>query len=591
MRFDEEDTMKRVGKFLLVLCMLLLGLQWNMVIPQAAARAVKIELKAADIKKQGFDTVMQNALNEAKAKATAKKPYEIKVPGGTYQLDHTMLVYSNTKLILKGVTLRAAKDKNVFHVGSLDTDSSGAKGYCYKNISIEGGVLDGRNHSGTVVKVGHAENFQMTGVTLCNVKNAHLMETGGVKGLTVTDCTFKNQVSTSKDITYYEAIQLDILYPWHLVAYRAETLNTTDVRIDHCKFINTPRGVGSHTAILNQPMKNITISNCTFEKMGSAAIQGLNWKNVTITDNVIKEAPRGIACYLTASNGNGTYLPSVLSKTGKTKTKLPDRYKAPDKNMGLLIKGNTITTNAKKDPYAFYERVAIYVGGADIEQKFTNKRDQSGSLPFGDYYYSGVKIQDNTIRTTGHGIRFVDTKNAEVSGNVIKGSKTKDSTNYYGIQIMTNSKDVDIRDNQIQNAVTNGIYVNKDSEVKAITGNTITGSGKYGIGIESATVASISDNTIKDTALRGIFIFKHATVKEIGNNEIHTVSDADGRGIHVCEASAVGRVAGNTITNPGVFGIVVTSASSVDTVEGNEVTGATKAGIRAASDSTIKSGY
>ena len=532
--------MKRAGRILLIFCMLLLGSQCNVVISEAATETVKIQITKDAIKKQGFDAVMQQALNEAKSKATAKKPYEIKVPGGTYQLDHTLLVYSNTKLVLKGVTLRAAKDKNVFHIGSLDTDSKGAKGYCYKNISIEGGILDGRNHSGTLLKVGHAANFQMTGVTLCNARNAHLMETGGVKGLTIKDCTFKNQVSTSKDIKYYEAIQLDVLYPWHLVAYRAETLNTTDVLIDHCEFFNTPRGVGSHTAILNQPMKNITISNCTFQKMGSVAIQGLNWQNVTITNNVIKETPRGIACYLATENGSGIYLPSVLAKAGKTTTKLSDQYKAPSKDMRLLIKDNSITTNAKKDPYAFYERVAILVGGIRMEQRCMKNGDNSGGLPPGDYYYSGVKILDNTISTTGHGIRCLDTKNAEVAGNEIKGNDTKESTGYHGIQIMTNSADIAIHDNNIQNAVTNGIFVNRNSEVTAITNNTITGSGKSGIRIETASVETIS---------------------------------------------------GNSITNPGAYGIIASLASSIDAVEDNEVTGATVRSIYATRDSTIKSGY
>ena len=516
----EEDTMKRVTGILLALCMLLLGLQWNVVIPEAATRTVKIQITKDAIKKQGFDAVMQQALNEAKSKATAKKPYEIKVPGGTYQLDHTLLVYSNTKLVLKGVTLRAAKDKNVFHVGSLDTDSSGAKGYCYKNISIEGGILDGRNHSGTVVKVGHAENFKMTGVTLCNAKNAHLMETGGVKGLTVKNCTFKNQVSTSKDIKYYEAIQLDILYPWHLVAYRAETLNTTDVLIDQCKFFNTPRGVGSHTAILNQPMKNITISNCTFQKMGSVAIQGLNWQNVTITDNVIKEAPRGIACYLATENGSGTYLPSVLAKAGKTTTKLSDRYKEPSGDMRLLIQDNTITTNAKEDPFAFYERVAILVGGIRMEQRCAKNGDHSGGLPAGDYYYSGVKIQDNTIDTTGHGIRCLNTKNAEVAGNVITGNVTKETTGYHGIQIMTNSADIAIHDNDIQNAVTNGIFVNRNSKASLIANNTIAGSGKSGIRIETASAETISGNTITNPGAYGIIANLAATIDAVQDNEV-----------------------------------------------------------------------
>ena len=112
--------MKRILAYLLLLSLFVTGIAGNTVMSEAAAKPVRIKLSGADIKKLGFDTVMQRALNEAKEKATAKKPYEITVPKGKYQLKHTLLIYSNTKVLLKGVTLYADEGKNVFHVGALD---------------------------------------------------------------------------------------------------------------------------------------------------------------------------------------------------------------------------------------------------------------------------------------------------------------------------------------------------------------------------------------------------------------------------------------------------------------------------------------
>ena len=592
---EKENVMKKVWRLLLVICVIFVGVQCSPVVSRAETRPVEIVISKDVILGQGFDKAVQKVLNEAAQKATEENPYVITIPEGTYQLQHALRLFSNTKLILNGVTLYGAENKNIIHVGAIDVNSgdagvSGATGYCYQNISIEGGILDGQNRSGTILKVGHASNFAMTNVTLCNVLNAHLMETGGVKGLTIKNCTFENQVSTAKDITYYEAIQLDILYPWHLGGYRAETLNTTDVLIDQCKFLNTPRGVGSHTAILNQPMDHITISNCSFENMGSVAIQGLNWKNASIINNVIQDAPRGIACYLATEKGTGTYLPSVVAQKGETTTELSDEYMEPAKNMNLLIQNNTITTNAKQDPYAFYERVALLVAGANVEQNGATNVDSSGGIPAGDYYYGGVKILDNKINTAGHGIRCMDIRDAMISGNQITGKSAQDATNYHGIQIMTNSKEITVKNNTIRNAVTNGIYVNRNSDVKTIANNSITGSGKYGIDIETATVGAITANVVKNTREKGIFIFNYSSAREIKNNRVDTVSGKEGRGIHVCVSSTAGKIVGNSIRKPGEYGILASTESSIDVVKKNKIKRAAVKAIYATSDSAIFGG-
>ena len=148
-----------------------------------------------------------------------------------------------------------------------------------------------------------------------------------------------------------------------------------------------------------------------------------------------------------------------------------------------------------------------------------------------------------------------------------------------------------MKDNTIQNAVTNGLFVNRGSNVTALTNNTITGSGKYGIGLENATVGLIAENVITNTKEKGIFVFSHSDAEQIKSNTIETVLSAEGRGIHVCDSSAAGTVAGNIITAPGAYGIIASSASTIDVLENNQVTGATAKNIHASRDSAIKSGY
>lgn len=532
------------------------------------AGAKTIEVTKSDIKELGAGKAIQEALNTAKDNAKSGKPYKIKVPAGTYKLDRTLLIYSNTELFLNNVTLVAGKDKNVIHVGALDEDAKGATGYYYKNITIEGGTLDGKKKSGTIVKAGHVSNLSMKNVTVKNTHNAHLMEVAGVKGLKVTGCKFQNMVSDSKGITFNEAIQLDILYPKHMPGYRAETLNNENVVIDKCEFTNVPRGVGSHTAILNQGMDKIKITNCKFKSMASSAIQGLGWRNCTISNNKIEDSPRGIIYYEMVANGKGTFLPSALAKAGKTKTKLSDKYKAPSKNMNIVIKDNDITLNSKKDPSADYERVAILVSGVTIDKKVKNG-DGSGNLPNGNYYASGVTVEGNSISTKGHGVRCVDAQNITITGNEILCNKASDNVGYNGIQAMVNSENIKVISNSIKNVVNNGIYFNRGSQAAEITGNIIDKTGKYGIDIEESNVGKISLNKVSNTGNRGIFVFSQSIVDIISENEVSDTTDV---GIQVSNATAK-EVTDNVITNPGRVGIMFSSGANGKKIINNIIEG------------------
>lgn len=589
--------MKKTKHFFAGMCLTALALTTipttnltiNPTIAEAATKSAQtIKISKADITSKGASEAIQNALNTAQSKATADKPYKIIVPKGTYKLNHSLYIYSNTELVLNGVKLLADKNKNAIHVGALDDDSTGVTGYYYKNITITGGTLDGQNKSGTLMKVGHASNFIMTGVTLQNTKNAHLMETAGVKSMKIKKCKFKNQQSTSTKITYNEAIQLDILYPEHMPGYRAETINTTDVVIENSSFSNVPRGIGSHTAILNQPLENITIKNCTFNKMSSVAIQGLGWKNCVIANNTITDSPRGICYYHTVATGKGTYLPSKIAKVGKTSTSLSDAYQTPEANQNIVIQNNKLSLNSIKDPHAEYERVAIMISGVNLTDKSTNI-DGSGNLPLGNYYPSGITVKNNTITTAGHGIRFVNTNDSEISNNTITSTTPNDSISYNGVQIMSESNKIRILNNTIKNSITNGIYVNRNSNVTSITGNKILVAQKYGIDIEASNVDLISQNEISDikgkgaSKARGIFVYDGASVSEISKNMLTQTGDC---GIHISKATAK-QIISNQISHPGRYGIMFSSNAAGEKIADNNITDATVKDVHIASDSTV----
>lgn len=515
---------------------------------------------------------LEQALNEAKDSATAERPYKITMTPGSYNLDRGLHIYGNTYLHADGVTftLKSGLETNMLKVGeSLDTQS----GYYYKNITVYGGVWNANGGSNTVIKVGHAQNFNMQNMTVQNAKDAHLMEVAGVDGLTIKNCTFKDQsLAVDARKRFYEAIQIDILLNSHLVGYRSEDLAMKNITVSGCTFSNVPRGVGSHTAILNNYVDNVTITNNTFTNMKSAAIQCRNYTNCNISNNVIKNAPRGIAFYSLALDG--TFLSSTAAKEGSTAASTSTSYVKPATNQNITITGNTITTSGE-DPYAGYENVGILVGGLKLDKDSKDKTD-GDLIPKGDYYVSGVTIKGNTISTIGHGIRLQDTKNSTVSDNRITHTGNNPNGNYYGIQLREASTNTRINNNTVKNMTVNGIFLNDASSAPSINGNTVDSAGKYGIALENASASSISENSITKSGVNGIYLFRKSSAGDIQSN---TITSPKNTGINLDNSTTVDKIASNQIQSPGLHGMYLHGQSVVKNISGNIIRSTGKYGI------------
>ncbi|MCD8125754.1 MAG: right-handed parallel beta-helix repeat-containing protein [Lachnospiraceae bacterium] len=527
----------------LLVCVLLLGAGSTQVM---AATYTKKTVSASSIESKGATKAIQALLDEAKEKATASNPYKITVPEGTYKLTKALHIYSNTFLVLKGVTLKQTGDAGLIIVGS---ESDNATGYYYKNITIYGGTLDLNKKEHTLLKVAHAYNFTLKKCTLKNVKNGHLMEVAGVKGLTVRSCTFQNQTlsdDASRSELYYEAIQIDVLVKKHFSDYVYEDLPCKNIVIDNCKFKNVPRGVGSHTAVLNNPVKNIQITNSTFTNCRSAAIQGQNWINCTISDNTINgTTPRGIAIYpvLFNTSAEGVYLSSTLAAQGGVSSGTSVKYKTPAADQKIVITNNTITLSGS-DPWADYDSVGILVNGFTLSKKTGLGTASGDKIPKGDYYVSGVTISGNTIKTKYLGIRLVNTKKASITGNTISYTGSGGQEKYYGIQLREKSTCTSISSNKISGSFIHGIYLNGSSKATKIAKNTISSPTKDGIRVEdSSRVTSVISNKIKKPGEYGIHVQLKGSVSKIQKNTI--TSPGKKAGIRVASGSST--VSGNTI--------------------------------------------
>lgn len=508
------------------------------------SHATEIRVTSAEIQAKGAFKAIQVALNSARYSATKDNVYKVTVDPGKYELKSALHIYSNTVLALKDVTLTRSKQSlsNMIRTGDDTAVNKGATGYSENsNITIEGGTLNGGGTSNTMVKVTHAENFTMNGTALENLKNAHMVEAAAVDGFTVKKCSFKNQVLDTYGVGY-EAIQLDITKEGHIFGCRSEAITMRNVCIDSCSFTNVPRGVGTHTQILNCPFDGIVLTNNTFKDIKSAAIQGENWKNVKITNNRIEKTPRGIAIYSVFKDAQCAFKASVISKEGKTKTAIPDSFQKPF-NSNIMISGNVITDcGTVKDKYANYEPCAITIQGQELKKALKMNSDGSAGYPKGNYYISGVTVKNNTINTAGDGIYLNDVRNIAVKDNTIKCSKTSltkkvfnpitsltvnfntisgntvESAPYHGMELAATAIK-EIKSNNISNVPRDGIILEAKSKVTGtITGNFITNASNYGINIRpNCAGGKISGNVISGCAKGAIRQENKATVN-VGSN-------------------------------------------------------------------------
>ena len=483
----------------------------------------ELYVRASQIKDLGTYVAIQAALDTARYGASENNVYRVAVEPGSYDLTRALHIYSNTVLQLEGVTLNRNPEAtaNMLRTGDYDSESEGATGYsAHSNITIEGGVFDGGGTENTMIKVAHAKNFVMKNITFRNEQNGHIMEIAGVDGFTVKGCAFKDH-RMDVDAVGYEAIQLDILKSGHIVQCRSEALTMKNILIEDCLFEDCPRGVGTHTAILNAPFDGVVIRNNTFRNMGSAAIQGMNWKNCEISGNVIDGTPRGISIYSMFDGGQGTYPASVLAEEGNTSTDISESYIRPT-DSNIVISDNTITNcGTVKDIYAPYESAAISMVGKVIDKNYSTFEDGSGALPKGDYYITGVKIFGNNIETNGYGIRLSDISSVTMGSNRIRCAANEfDKVKYHGISIAD------------------------DTIVKSISGCDVEGSVNSGIQVSASQVGTVSDCRIVDSVADAVQFSNSSRGGDIINNYISGTKDC---GVAAMDKSKIDNVSGNTI--------------------------------------------
>ena len=466
-------------------------------------------------------SMVQKALNTAKTTATDKNPLTVKVTPGSYTLTHSLRLYSNTTIDLTDVTLTVNKTAtcNAIRIGeAVDTQA----GYYYKNINIVGGTIDNNGRTNTAIKLAHAKYVTMKNTTVRNARNGHLVEVGGVAYLTVDGCTFRDQVQVGTYTMIPEAFQIDVLNNKHFPGHLPEALPVKYLTVTNCTFANVPRGIGAHTAVLNQYVSHVTIKNNTFTNMRSAAIQAMNFYHCLIEGNTIKNAPAGIVVYM--GHSRGMYFASTLAKQGGVATTVAKTYKAPAKKQDVVIRNNTITASGY-DCYTGNAPRGIFLCGWTFSRKLSSGSVEWDPIPAGNYYVSGVTVKGNTIKTTGHGIMLDDARNSTIASNKITFTGNRSGAMRYGVYLLSGATKNVIKSNTIAKFSGHGILLTSKSSATSITSNTITSPKKYGISIQGSTATTIK-KIISSPGSYGINVLVKGYAKTISSNRIRNVKKA-----------------------------------------------------------------
>lgn len=544
---------------------------------------------------------IQTALNMA-LKLDDTQKLTVYIPAGTYYLDKSLTIYSNTTLSLDEACTLVRNDASQLMLTAGDKSGQNGGEYTrFTDITIEGGTWDGNasTDSGTkgIIYLFHGENLTLSNFTIKNCCGGHHIELAGIKNATISDVVFRDFIyseesddsdnSQNSGISA-EALQIDFCS--EETAGGSQPYDNTacaDIVIERCSFINVLNGVGNHHG--DAVSKNITIQGSIFENIANSCINldatdvfliadntasnvngflyALSSKGI-VRSNVVRGCTDG-----TASDGN--MLTVGLFSSGTAEAPLPE----------IQIQNNTFTQagaaaiRLKKGVTATIENnvieepktVGIYLDTTDSVTLNGNTVTGSGEIGIYVKDISMLNIVSNEVNASGVSNILIDNSTATLTENLLENALGN------GIAIINSSK-VSMERNSISGNGKSGISA-KASEL-TLNGDFIFANKEYGIYLDGALsgtevaaceiskntlagivctsgVLSISTSKIFENSGDGIWLFSG------GNAEITdcNIFSNSGNGVNI-ESSSTSHVENCNITDNLKNGVSVSSASS-----------------------------
>lgn len=230
---------------------------------------------------------------------------------GTYVIPWTLPIPSNTTIEFSPNAYVSKILKSSYKLGTLFELCEPSKMNTKGAYNLHNGVHDVNIiGNGATIDMNCVSTFRQYGITMCHNKNVqisnlnfinlvdgHFFEIDATENVSVTNCTFKNQVTLDINSSS-ECINIDtpdkktegFVYPW--TAY--DCTPNENLTISNCTFSNVQRGIGSHQYSGGKYHNNINITSNYFENCRDTAVSMVNWTNVNFTYNYINGSGRDV---------------------------------------------------------------------------------------------------------------------------------------------------------------------------------------------------------------------------------------------------------------------------------------------------------
>lgn len=545
-----------------------------------------------------------------------KEQCKVVIPSGVYDVKDKngqgLIIYSNLWIYAQGATIRRTTP---YKRNLMQTVGTGGGYEVTKNVLIEGGIWDGlgsqTKNTNPIFRFVHASDIEFLNCTVQNSFNAHQLEMGGVKRLSILGCTFRDY-SQNKESLKKEAVQLDIcnnssIMPGCEVYDDALCQN---VLIKNNTFTELYRAIGTHSAVVGKYMTNITISDNFFSDIKGKAVGMYNYKNCNIVHNTFVDCSEAIDFRSVSMSGGyeaNFYAPadgsSVTAKPLTANLVIADNVIRKDRMMGHSAGG-----------------AAIRVFGTKVTTPYV--ANGKTIVPAGNYSIKNVVIKNNRVSGRAAGIILNNVKNATLKNNIIyecdkhglqitensnvtlKGSHKIYSNGKNGISCGSSKLNIQGSAKVYRNGAT-GVYLYKsrNADVRklitysnqgagiTLTGNSsavvnspsVRGNHHYGIIVEKNSNMKLSGGVIAKNAWSGIYIAERANLSLQSGTRIEQNKKAG-----ITAASGVVKMYDCTSSNNGGSGVELYSSSKAN-LKGNTISKNRHSGIyAAASRITIK---
>ncbi len=415
----------RNNRFLYLL-MFILFLSGTSIRCEAMTRRYNVKDFGADgtDKKSDYD-----AIQEALDQASEDHMTVVIVPNGTYYIDGTLYIQSNTTLKLSShATIKRKKSalaNNMLRTTNARHFSGFTGGYrLAHNITVTGGTWDGGDiakakKTSNLIYMGHSKHITIKNTTIKHCYGAHAIEFAGVKDSTIKNCKISEFRYDSSRFTS-EAIQLDTCYKskkdgrW-TPGFKADKTPCTNILIEKNTITDYPRGIGVHHYLKDHLITNITIRDNRF-KRSSASTQGksvvgiflMGVTKATITQNTFDHYAYGAMVKLSKkvsiTKNNFKYNPSgnlIVEGCDKNNGRHTFRVTSDDINTTKFeftcgnISSGTVKTGGRT--YYFHKKGTNTITLSD--NLYANQQvDFYGKDDYNNKYYRTYYVPRQTVR-------------------------------------------------------------------------------------------------------------------------------------------------------------------------------------------------